>query len=97
MTAVDVPVEHVGLRELTNHTSGVLSKVKEGREVIVTEHGRPIARIVPIQSRAAARLAEAVARGWATPARRTGPRSRPNPTIEPRGGLVSDLIEEQRG
>lgn len=73
-----------------------MGKVKAGHEVIVTEHGRPIARIVPIQSRAAERLAEAVARGWATPAQRTGPRTQPNPTIRPRGGLVSDLVKEQR-
>ncbi len=70
--------------------------VKEGHEVIVTEHGRPIARIVPIQSRAAERLAEAIAGGWAVPAQRVGPRSRPNPTVKPRGGLVSDLVKEQR-
>lgn len=69
---------------------------KDGHEIIVTEHGRPIARIVPIQSRAAERLAEAIEKGWATPAQRTGPRSRPNPTIKPRGGMVSDLIKEQR-
>jgi prevent-host-death family protein len=74
-----------------------MSKVKGGHEVIITEHGRPIARIVPIQSRASERLAEAIAKGWASPARRTGPRSQPNPTIRPQGGLVSDLVKEQRG
>ncbi len=73
-----------------------MGKVKAGHEVIVTEHGRPIARIVPIRSRAAERLAEAIGRGWATPAQRTGPRSRPNPTIKPQGGLVSDLAKDQR-
>jgi prevent-host-death family protein len=96
MPAMDAAIEHVGLRDLTNRTSSIMGRVKEGHAVIVTEHGRPIARIVPIQSRAAERLADAIARGWVTPAQRVGPRSRPDPTVKPVDGLVSDLVKEQR-
>lgn len=52
----------VGLRELRHHTSEVLSRVRHGETVDVTEHGRLIARIVPAGDRepssALARLAE---------------------------------------
>ena len=39
----------VGVRELNQHTRRVLDVVRGGNNVIVTDHGRPIARIVPIQ------------------------------------------------
>lgn len=37
----------VGVRELSHHTSQVLSRVKNGDVVEVTEHGRVIATIMP--------------------------------------------------
>jgi prevent-host-death family protein len=39
----------VGVRELNQHTRRVLDVVRGGDTVMVTDHGRPIARIVPIQ------------------------------------------------
>ena len=38
----------VGVRELRQHASRVLARVKNGETVEVTEHGRPVARIVPL-------------------------------------------------
>jgi prevent-host-death family protein len=38
----------VGIRELRQNASAVLRKVVAGETVEVTEHGRPIARIVPL-------------------------------------------------
>jgi prevent-host-death family protein len=35
----------VGIRELRDHLSAWLDQVREGHEVIVTERGRPVARI----------------------------------------------------
>ena len=46
MTANDAHA--VGLRDLRNHTSEVLARVRHGETVDVTEHGRLIARIVPV-------------------------------------------------
>jgi prevent-host-death family protein len=34
-------------RELRDHLSKHLAQAKEGREAVVTEHGRPVARLVP--------------------------------------------------
>jgi prevent-host-death family protein len=38
----------VGVRELRQHASRVLARVKNGETVEVTERGRPVARIVPL-------------------------------------------------
>ena len=42
------PKRTVGVAQLKSHLSQYLDRVKSGREVTVTEHGRPIARIVPV-------------------------------------------------
>ncbi|HUX65729.1 MAG TPA: type II toxin-antitoxin system prevent-host-death family antitoxin [archaeon] len=41
-------INQVGVRELRQNASGVLRDVKAGVSVEITEHGRPIARIIPI-------------------------------------------------
>ena len=41
-------VQQVGVRELRQDASGILRQVKGGECIEITEHGRPIARIVPI-------------------------------------------------
>ena len=38
----------VGVRDLKNRLSAHLSRVKDGEEIMVTEHGRPIARLSPV-------------------------------------------------
>lgn len=37
-----------GVTELKSSLSEMLARVKSGEEILVTEHGRPIARIVPL-------------------------------------------------
>jgi prevent-host-death family protein len=41
----------VASRDLRNDTAGVLRRVQAGEDVIVTVHGRPVARLVPFTSR----------------------------------------------
>lgn len=41
-------IKQVGVRELRQNASGVLREVKAGASVEITEHGRPVARIIPI-------------------------------------------------
>ena len=40
----------VGIKELKNRLTQYLRRVKQGEEVIVTERGKPIALLQPIQS-----------------------------------------------
>ncbi len=86
------PPQQVGVRALKNALSRYLAAVRDGQELIVTEHGRPIARITPV-SRSLDRLAELVAEGKVRPAR---PGPRPSPTPRTVQGTVSDLVPEQR-
>lgn len=81
-----------GVRELRDHLSRYLELVREGEEVTVTDHGKAVARLVPLdRPRAFDRL---VAEGLITPAR-TKKRPRSGPSVEGTG-TVSDLIAEQR-
>lgn len=38
----------MGIRELKQNASKVIQEVKEGQVITVTEHGLPVAKIVPI-------------------------------------------------
>ena len=40
---------HVGIRELRQQTSALLKRVVKGEVIEVTDHGHPIARIVPLR------------------------------------------------
>lgn len=42
------PEGSIGVYDLKNKLSSVLEEVLAGREVTVTKHGRPIARIAPV-------------------------------------------------
>lgn len=41
-------MERVGIRELKQNASAVIRRVTAGETLEVTEHGRPVARIVPL-------------------------------------------------
>ncbi|GAB7144988.1 type II toxin-antitoxin system Phd/YefM family antitoxin [Mycobacterium riyadhense] len=81
----------VGVRELRDQLSRHLAEVREGRTVTVTDHGRPIARIVPVQR--PTKLEQLRAEGRIQRART---RKQPAPTPLAIGGIVSDLVAEHR-
>ena len=83
----------VGIRDLKNGLSKYLDRVQSGEEVIVTDRGRPVARISALDA-PDDRLADLVAAGVVRApfsATRHSPRSR----IKSRGS-VSDFVDEQR-
>ena len=45
----DNPSNQVGVRELRQEASAILRRVKAGELIEITEHGTPVARLVPIQ------------------------------------------------
>ncbi|MGH2988058.1 MAG: type II toxin-antitoxin system Phd/YefM family antitoxin [Solirubrobacterales bacterium] len=45
--------EKVGIRELRQHLSRYIERVKEGEDLVVTERGREVARLVPSGASAA--------------------------------------------
>lgn len=87
----------LGLREANQQFSRAVKAVKAGREVVLTERGRPIAVIKPLESgepgEAALRRLEAD--GLLRPARKCGPLPswRPRPL---RGASLSQTIRQER-
>ncbi len=41
-------MEKVGLKELNQQTSKIIARVRNGERLIVTDHGREVAMIVPV-------------------------------------------------
>jgi prevent-host-death family protein len=81
----------VGIRELRDHLSRYLERVQAGEEVVITDRGRPIARVLPMAGeRTIDRL---IREGRVTPASQPS-RSLPNPLKSK--GTASDLVAEQR-
>ena len=93
---MNVAIDTVGVRELKDNLSRYLARVRDGGEVVVTEHGRPVARVIGVQGRTSfERLAELVAAGHITPAAHKR-RSAPKPAELPGRATVSDLVKDQR-
>ena len=85
----------VGIRELKTTLSECVRQVKSGRTLVVTEHGRPVARIIPEAVSLGERV-EALRRAGAIAW--SGRRLRPaRPAGRVRGNKsVSDLLIEDR-
>ena len=83
----------VGIRELRDHLSQFIEQVKAGDEIVVTDRGRAVARLVPVNGeRPIDRL---IREGRITPAKR--PKQRlPKPIKTQTGSTVSDLLINDR-
>ena len=81
------------MRDLKNNLSRYLDRVQRGEEIIVTEHGRPIARLSAIDEQTD-RLTALVASGAVRPPK-SKQRQRPARRIKSKGP-VSDLVADQR-
>ncbi len=84
-------MDSVGIRELRDGLSRYLAEVRAGRTVTVTDHGRPVARIVPVDEPSP--LERLIAEGLVQPARQ---RRRSAPQQVEASGTVTDLVAEQR-
>jgi prevent-host-death family protein len=83
----------VGIRDLKNGLSKYIERVRAGEVVIVTDRGRPVARLAAVDQ-ATDRLADLVAAGVVRPPTRAA-RRRPRRRIAAKGS-VSDLVDAQR-
>jgi prevent-host-death family protein len=87
-----------GIKELKNNLSKYLSRVKKGEDVLITERGKTIARIVQEETEKASwweALRPLVAKGLVTPPSRRIERDIPAPIVVP-GKLVSEMVIEDR-
>jgi prevent-host-death family protein len=85
-------MSEVGIRELRDNLSRYISQVRDGGEVVVTDHGRAVARIVSLDRPRI--LDELIAAGHVTAAAESE-RSRPERRIAATGP-VSPLVVDQR-
>ena len=62
----------MGIREVTRHTSKVIHRAAAGETVLITEHDRPIAMLVPLPSTGDPVVDELIREGRLTPASNPG-------------------------
>jgi prevent-host-death family protein len=88
-----------GVTELKASLSETLARVKSGEEVLITEHGRPIARLMPLPSwDMDAAMEELVRKGLVKPPERPFDEewwNLPRPE-DPEGLVLQALLEERR-
>jgi prevent-host-death family protein len=96
-------METVGVRELKNRLGHYLHAVRQGKTLVITSRGKPVARLVPISPRGETRLPpELEERMWELTAEGflawDGGRFQvPEPVAVNRGPeLLSDLVVEDR-
>ena len=90
--------QSVGIREAKAHLSKYLQRIKLGHEIILTDRGRPVGKLVPIQAEElslAIRLRQLEEKGLIEPAS-TGPGASPQPLPLP-DELAQRLLQEDRG
>lgn len=93
----------ISVRELKSHLSEYLRRVAEGEEVVVTSHGKEVARLVPPRSRRRTGSAEAelIARFRGLPWVRPGSNEKPvlpKPLARIAKGekTLAQIVSEQR-
>ncbi|MDP1794917.1 MAG: type II toxin-antitoxin system prevent-host-death family antitoxin [Acidimicrobiales bacterium] len=83
----------VGIRALKQNASAVVAKAAAGEVITITDHGRPVAQLVPLPTTA---LAGLIAAGLARPATRAVrdlPRPAKGPALSP---ALRELRESER-
>ena len=82
----------VGIRELKAKLSEFVSRAANGEQIVVTDRGRPVARLVGLGG--ASIIERGVEEGWITPPSRArlGPAKR---VSAPRS--IADVLDEDRG
>jgi len=90
--------QSVGIREAKANLSKFLRMVEKGQEVVLTDHGRPVGKLVPIDKGAlplSSRIKEMEEAGILEPVTGKGPRRLP-PPIPVEKGMAQMLLEEDR-
>ncbi len=84
----------VGIRELRDHLSRWLDEVKDGGEIVVTERGRAVARLVPASR--PSRLDALIERGIVTPAADVRPSADALPKVRTSGDITRYVLDQRR-
>lgn len=88
----------VGIREAKANLSKLLRMVEKGKEVVLTDHGRPVGKLVPIDKGAlplSSRIKQMEEAGILEPLTGKGPRRLP-PPIPVEKGMAQMLLAQDR-
>lgn len=83
-------MESVGVRQLRQNASELLERVQTGEQIQITNHGRAVARLVPITSSATTSYDDLVMQGMLRPGR--GDPRDVVPVTPPDGSLPTEVL-----
>jgi prevent-host-death family protein len=89
---------NVGIREAKANLSKLLRMVEKGKEVVLTDHGRPVGKLVPIDKGAlplSTRIKQMEENGILEPVTGKGPRRLPTPIPVEKGMAQMFLVEDR--
>ncbi len=89
---------NVGVREAKINLSKLLKRVMQGQEVIITDRGKPVGKIVPVPQdhlSLAERIKKMEDQGLLGPVRK-GRAMRLPPPLPAREGVAQELLQEDR-
>jgi prevent-host-death family protein len=90
-------MEQVGVREIRQNISVFLRRVQAGETFTVTDHGSPVALLIPVPAHSDDRLADLVAAGHVLPAaNRRGVLPAPAKAPADRPSATEALLAERR-
>jgi prevent-host-death family protein len=87
-------MKQIGIRELNQHASRVIDRVRNGEVIEVTDRGKPVARVVPITD-SPGLLGRLVQEGHATPPEARGKIPLP-PAVGDATRSASDQVIDDR-
>ena len=82
----------VGVRQFRDNLSRWIDAVQRGEDVVITERGRPVARLSPVDGQTT--LDRLVAQGLVQPPR--APRRRAPTKLVEASGSVTEFVRDQR-
>lgn len=91
----------IGIRELKAKLSECVRRAASGERLIVTDRGRPVAQLTPLEDSTLddlARIEQGVAEGWITPPKRRGGfKNFDPPLLTADAPSIQEMLDEDRG
>jgi prevent-host-death family protein len=87
--------QNVGIRDLKSRLSDYLKKVKKGASITITDHGKPVGRIIPVAEPKKNQMNIFIESGLAEWSLK--PLKSKGPLVENKGALqISDILLDMR-
>ncbi|NIM96541.1 MAG: type II toxin-antitoxin system prevent-host-death family antitoxin [candidate division Zixibacteria bacterium] len=89
----------IGVREAKVRLSKLLRRVQEGHTVVITDRGRPVGKLIPVDDNSLSlsdRVRNLENLGWIEPVSGAKERKLPPPLPCPKNLSIQDLLQEDR-